>query len=718
MRRLSLNGAWRYAPIAHQLLKPGGVITEDSANLPDGGEMLIPINWQLGGLDNFHGRVRFERTFTFDGLQDREVSIWLFFAAVDYYARVWLNDVELGTHEGYFQPFGFDVTGVIKSGENHLIVDVACPKEEPGTVWPDQKIMLKGILSHWDCRPGSWDHETGQDMNSGGIWNDVYLETRSSAYIDHVRVQTRLVPGGVPDTFAITDDLISDELSQQAMIIVSVEVAGASGNYRLRVTIGDDNATSVEINLQHRRIHEIADVVVRITEPKLWWTWDMGEPHLERCLVELLDGDIVLDQWERDIGIREITLDPETGIYHLNGRRFFVRGTNVIPTLWLSEYDTDMIAHDIDMLLAAHINGVRVCVHINREEFYNACDRAGIIVWQDFAMQWGYAPTRELEQEAVRQIRDMVRLLVNHPCIALWVCQNESSFHNKFVLDPVLADVVAAEDPSRYVRPTSTFGEHTYKGWYYGDYHEYASLPGTPLLSEFGAQALPDLESVRQMIGDVFPPDWQKLSYHDFQFHQTIHQAGIEIGENLETFIANSQAYQARLLKYAIEHFRPAKYKALGGMYQFMFMDCWNAVTWSVVSYSRVPKQAYHVLQQVFQPVLIGAHGLETKLSSTDRWAHSRPLTFRPWVVNDRHESLSGCNYRVQLYGSEKTLRWDMDERFDVPADGVLEAGPRFTWHIPDGFPAGTYTLQLQLIHDDEIVSENSYNLTFKGLFQ
>jgi beta-mannosidase len=709
MRRLTLNGTWRYAPQAHQLLKPGGVIEEDAANLPGAGEMSIPANWQLGGLDNFHGRVRFERTFTFDGLQDGEASLWLIFSAVDYYARVWLNDVELGTHEGYFQPFEFDVTDVIRQGENRVVVDVACPKEEPETVWPSQKIMLKGILSHWDCRPGSWDYETGQDMNSGGIWGDVHLETRAATYIDHVRIQTRLVPGGVPDTFAITDDLIADELSKQAMVIASVETAGMAGDYRLRVSIGDE--PPVEIDLQQRRLHETANVIIRIPDPRLWWTWDLGEPHLETCTVELFDGDRLLDRWTQDIGLREITLDPETGIYQLNGQRFFVRGTNVIPTLWLSEYDEAMIARDIDMLLASHVNSVRVCVHINRKEFYEACDRAGIIVWQDFAMQWGYAPTREVEREAARQIRDMVRLLVNHPCIALWVCQNESSFHNKFVLDPVLADIVAAEDPSRYVRPTSTFGEHTYKGWYYGDYHEYTSLPATPLLSEFGAQALPDLDSVRQMIGDTFPPDWHKLSYHDFQYHQTIHQAGVEVGSSIEEFISNSQAYQARLLKFAIEQYRPAKYRELGGMYQFMFMDCWNAITWSVVSYSRVPKQGYHALQQVYQPVLIGVHGLETVLSATDRWAHARPLTFKPWVVNDRHEPLTGCSYRASLEGAGQTIDMPIEETFDVPADGVLEAAPRLTWFIPDDFPPGTVTLRLELLHNGAVISENSYEL-------
>ncbi len=712
-RRVSLDGRWQYTPQAQQLLRPGGVIVEDTAALPAGGTMTLPACWQKGGLDNFHGRVRFERAFTFAGFGPGEASAWLVFEGVDYYARVWLNGVELGTHEGYFQPFEFDVTAQLQPGENHLVVDVACPREEPVTVWHSQKIMLKGILSHWDCRPGSWDYETGQDLNSGGIWNSVRLELRPAAYVAHVRVQTRLVPGGVPDTFAFTDELDTASLAQQAMVLVRVEVAGPRGDYALEVSLGAEAPVTVPVSQQHA--HEAHTVVVRVPQPRLWWTWDTGEPHLEPCRVRLMQAGGVLDTWEDAIGLRELTLNPENGEYHLNGKRFFVRGTSVVPTLWLSEYDSAMIDRDIALLRAAHINGVRVCVHVNRREFYQACDRAGLIVWQDFALQWGYAPTQAVMQSAVRQIREMVRLLANHACIALWVCQNESSFHNKFVLDPVLAAVVAAEDPSRYVRPTSTFSEHTYVGWYNNHYRDYVALPGTPLLSEFGAQALPDVASVRAMVGDAFPPDLDRLAYHDFQYHQTFHVAGLTMGSSLEEFVQQSQAYQAKLLKFAIEHFRRAKYRALGGMYQFMFMDCWPAITWSVVSYERVPKQGYHTLQQVYQPVLIGAPLIDSRiLIGVDRGSHERPLVVKPWVVNDRHEVLRDCHYTAALSGMGQAFHFHVAERFAVPADDVLNSVPSLVWDIPPDLPAGRYTLRLHLLQGEQVISHNDYDISFE----
>lgn len=707
LRKIALDGAWNYEPVAHVTLKPGAEWVEDKTALPPAGTMAIPNNWQLGGLDDFHGRVRFSRIFAFDGRQAGEASVWLHFEAVDYFCRVWLNEAELGGHTGYFAPFEFDVTALVQQGENRLVVEVSDPLEEPGTVWPDHKLVIKGILSHWDCRPGSWDLETGQAKNSGGIWRSVYLETRPSATIGHVRTAVRLAPRSAPPGFADHAQVTAGE-PYQALVVVDVEIHAPAGEYRLRAAVGVSATTEKSVRVTQPG--ERHSLVVQVMEPKLWWTWDRGEPHLESCVVTLMAADGAADERTLEIGLRELRVDPKTGTWWLNGARVFVRGANVVPTLWLAEYDAAMIGADIELLKAAHINGVRVCVHINREEFYSACDHAGILVWQDFALQWGYEETQTVMQEAVAQIREMVRMLVNHPSIAVWSCQNESTFHNKFIMDPVLEAAVALEDGSRYIRATSEFAEHFYGGWYYGHYRDYLTLKGTPILTEFGAQALPRVEQARAMGGDVWPPDWAALAYHDFQYDQTFHVAGVEMGDSWEEFVANSQSYQARVLKFAIERYRKAKYEKLGAMFEFMFMDCWPSVTWSVVEYDRTPKPGYQALQQVYQPILIGADlARETLLIGADRGSHERPLTLVPWVVNDQSQALEGCTYRLSLEGEGFRQEWDAAEPFTVPADGFLAAAPPIT--VRAAATPGAYVLSLTLICGGKVVSVNTYNV-------
>ncbi|MBI4926451.1 MAG: beta-galactosidase, partial [Anaerolineae bacterium] len=264
---------------------------------------------------------------------------------------------------------------------------------------------------------------------------------------------------------------------------------------------------------------------------------------------------------------------------------------------------------------------------------------------------------------------------------------------------------------SRYIRVISEFWEHTYGGWYIGNYRDYSALPGTPILTEFGAQALPNVASMKEMVGESWPPDWAKMAYHDFQYDQTFHVAKIPLGNNWVEFVENSQNYQSQLLKYAIELYRKNKYKALGGMFQFMFMDCWPSVTWSVIGYDRQPKKGYHTLVQVYQPVLIGVNlGRDVLMKEIDPVGFHLPIVVRPWVVNDRHEALENCTYSVCIKNGEFSALFHQERTFTVPSDGVLDQAPSLV--ISNDFPAGKYQVELVLRSNAEVLSTNQYDLT------
>lgn len=710
-QRIDLNGVWHYQPLAWTTLHADGAISENGEDLPPAGEMLLPMNWQLHGLESFDGRVRFTRTFAAPALVPGERA-FLVLRGVDYFADVTINGRFMGRHAGYFQPFEFEVTDLLRTGENEVQVDVDCPKEEPGAVWPDHKWVIKGILNHWDARPGSWDSQTGQEKNSGGIWSDVYLDVRPAAYVANVRAASVLTPAEASNSlFDAADEHVH---GQQAIVRVELDIDSTrAGIYPLRVAL-DEHAIEVKVQVARGRTHHVA--VLHIADPRLWWPWDIGEPYLYALVVDLGTEEQDASHWETAFGIREISLDPHTGDWTVNGRRFFVRGTNVIPTLWLGEYGAAMIGRDIELLKAAHINGVRVCVHINRDEFYDACDHAGIIVWQDFALQWAYTTDLRFTQEAVRQVQGMVNHLYNHACIALWCTQNESSFHNKVILNPVLAQAAAQCDSSRYVRATSELTEHAYPGWYGGHWRDYRTLPGAPILTEFGAQALPSADEVRQMRGgDQWPPDWKGLAYHDFQYDQTFHVANIEIGVSLEEFVTNSQRYQADLLKFAIEGYRRHKYSRIGSLFQFMFMDCWPSITWSVLSYGRVPKLGYHTLQQVYQPVLIGADiHREKVLSGRDLGSHDRPFQVACWLVNDRHEALADCQITIQLQRDGVAPVAVALALPDIGSDCVADLGT-ITLALPPDLPLGQYDLLLTVRQQAREISHNRYPIEIVG---
>ena len=173
--RQVLDGLWRYTPQAQQTLKPGGVLVESTDNLPAAGEMQIPCNWQLGGLDNFHGRVRFEREFEFappTGLEPQTAQgVWLVFGASTTRRACGSTKSTSASIPATLRPLSLTSARSCAPGPITCVVEVSDPLEEPGTVWPDHKQVIKGVLSHWDCRPGSWSREHGQDRNCGGIWH-------------------------------------------------------------------------------------------------------------------------------------------------------------------------------------------------------------------------------------------------------------------------------------------------------------------------------------------------------------------------------------------------------------------------------------------------------------------------------------------------------------------------------------------------------------------
>ncbi len=188
-KKISLNGSWEYlADSDGQLIYEQ---VKEKIKRKKTKKMQVPVNWELAGLHNFSGTVWFIKSFKFN--LPGKLNM-LEFEGVDYFADVWLNDTYLGNHEGYFQSFYFDVTPTLKIN-NLLIVKVTSPFEEPGTVWPYRKKLIKGIFNHHDCRPGAWSFEHGQDQNTGGIWNDVILHSVNNIFTRHPRISTKLDAG-------------------------------------------------------------------------------------------------------------------------------------------------------------------------------------------------------------------------------------------------------------------------------------------------------------------------------------------------------------------------------------------------------------------------------------------------------------------------------------------------------------------------------------------
>jgi len=187
MQTLNLHGTWRYQPADDpDFYRP----ELDDSGWPG---MQIPGSWFLAGLDH-HGVVWFRRDFETDLAPGQFATLQ--FDGVDYFADVFLNGVYLGRHEGYFDPFSFDVTPLLLQGRNLLAVRVDSPFEPVGPDgWHMHKQLIKGVLNHHDCRPGGGWVGEGQAYNTGGIWNRVALHIHNAVTFDQLLLHAELDAG-------------------------------------------------------------------------------------------------------------------------------------------------------------------------------------------------------------------------------------------------------------------------------------------------------------------------------------------------------------------------------------------------------------------------------------------------------------------------------------------------------------------------------------------
>ncbi|MFA5103562.1 MAG: glycoside hydrolase family 2 TIM barrel-domain containing protein [Candidatus Margulisiibacteriota bacterium] len=668
MRTISLRGKWQYILDPKESGEKSRLF-DPSKKFKSSKKMNIPSNWQVGGIDNYSGTVWFKKEFDGIDIKDGEDAI-LQFAGVDYFAKVWLNGKLLGEHEGYFQPFEFDVTKFLNTsplpmGEgvgvraNVLVVKVSSPAEPAGKdAWPHRKRLIKGVFGHHDVRPGAWHGKLGQSKGTGGIWNDVNLIICKKIRLSGIKINPKL-----KDNYKTADLNIeifaenTTSFSKKAVAIV--EIIGPNGK----------NVDRFKSMLELRSGINIFDVKTVIKGPHLWWPRDLGEQNLYYAKVSLFDAKSgeLLSLTESRFGIREIKIG-ENKAWIINGKKIFVRGSNIIPEEYLSAYSKERIKKDVELIKESNCNAVRVHAHVNRKELYDALDEAGIMVWQDFALQWEYIDTPQFISEAVKQIREMVNLLHNNPCVVVWCCHNEPVAKAK-KLDDLLFKAVGQEDTTRAIFKSSDFHEHPYPGWFWGHYRYFLSLVGKPFPSEFGAQALPREATLKKMFAkkDLWPPNWFAWAYRDFVYEQTFHIAGVEQGRTLKEFIRNSQDYQSRVIKFSVENYRQHKWSQITGIFHFMLLEPWPAVSYSVTDYFRNRKKGFFALKKSFQPVAV--------LSSLQRSAYGigRKIEGQFWIVNDYPRDFRNAKIVFSLKRKNRALHRFAAVTIDVESDSCKE---------------------------------------------
>lgn len=393
--------------------------------------------------------------------------VLLHFGAVDWYAKVIVNEVEIGEHFGGYDAFSFDITEALKPGVNTLKVVARDPTDRGFQPVGKQQLKPEGI----------WYTQVD------GIWQTVWLEPVPNAHIVSVYSQTSL-DGRVRLK-------VATENAKECLIEATVFFGGR------KIT----SAT----------VRNGEDLLLKVPKPKLW---SPGTPNLYDVVLRLKQNGKNVDIVRSYFGIRTIEIrDDEYGArIYLNGEPLFLYGA-LDQGYWpdgLYTPPTDAaMRFDLDFLKRAGFNTVRKHVKVELARWYRYCDELGLLVWQDMPngdvsppwnrdwRQENPNPDAMRSAESARNYRSELANIVDQlrpfSCIVMWVPFNEAwgQFDTRGIVR-----WLKVHDPTRLINPASG-GNFVYAGDVL-DIHEYPG-PAAPapqagraiVLGEFGGLGLP-----------------------------------------------------------------------------------------------------------------------------------------------------------------------------------------------------------------------------------
>jgi beta-mannosidase len=558
------------------------------------------------------------------------------FDATDYFAEIYLDGRRLGRHEGYIDPHSYDVTPLLKAGAAHeLLVRVWTPVHY---YWKHRPYTVKGSYGGVDQKP--------DDITAVGITRAVRLAAFGRARIVDLATSTLIESPG------------------RANLSIDIEAAGSLSGLRWEATLAP--ATFAGPAVRVTALASASRLEIPVDAPRLWWTWDLGKPDLYALDLRLKtpSGEVV-DARRLRVGLREIRRDGWQ--FFLNGRRVFLRGTNIYANLWLSELTRQKYAADLDLIGRMNVNAIRVHCHFENPEFYELTDERGLLIWQDFLEAW-YPHDREFSPHAAALYDNHIRLVRNHASVAIWAPSDEESLENYRDLSKHLAARASLLDPqNRWVqRSTGRWGDaHLYHGWYGDSIWDYARMDEN-LVTELGATALPHRESLDRFLPGKWPiaafeDDWK---YHRLQIGEARAAWG-DLGgsQSPEQLIEKSQDYAARLFQIAIERTRRRKADGAGGIFHFFAIDFWPSVTMAAIDFYRKPTKVWSVVGRSFAPVLASIE------YDRARWKPGEEVTVALWAVNDTAEALPQAEVRWSVVDGAGSLQAQGRIPAAIPAD-------------------------------------------------
>ena len=497
----NLNGLWEYAIVKAGSPEPAAF----------DGKILVPfaVESSLSGVQKMVGQENelwYKQLVTVPS-EWKNKKILLHFGAVDWRSELWVNDIKVGSHQGGYSPFCFDITPYLnKTGEQKLVLKVWDPSDAG---YQPRGKQVKDPHGIW-YTPVT------------GIWQTVWMEPVNDKFIENVRSAPNI-----------------DNKNVKVEAIASGSQAGDF--YEVIVKDGQTVVSKVKAAVGQA-------VEVPVPSPKLW---SPESPFLYDMEVNLISGGKVTDQITSYFAMRKVSVKrDETGIVRLqlNNKDYFQFGPldqGWWPDGLYTAPSDEALKYDIIKTKDFGFNMIRKHVKVEPARWYTHCDQLGILVWQDMpsgdrSPQWqnhqyfnGTELKRSPESEANYRAewKGIMDYLFSHPSIVCWVPFNEA--WGQFKTEEI-TDWTKTYDPSRLVNPAS--GGNFYPAGDMIDLHNYPG-PAMYLFDGQRANVLGEYGGIGMAVeGHLWTPD-RNWGYIQFKNSKDVTDEYVKYAEQLYKMI-------------------------------------------------------------------------------------------------------------------------------------------------------------------------------------
>ena len=694
-----------------------------------------------------YARHTYECEFTLESPGTRRV--YLCFEGVDYIAEVLVNGSFAGSHEGFFSPFEFDVTELVREGTNalHITVKNDCIYGgHNGTngvrLEGDKLYAATGI--GWDDSELGW-HHCPPGM---GIYGKVFLEYRNPLHIRDLFVRPIPTENRAEawvevacDEYAIRPlqfrlslygQNFSATLFENRNFIPSTTYLAGMGDSLTQADVKNIMGKSMAMPAQKGA--NLYKFSFPLESPRFW---EPETPWLYQLQARILLDGAVTDARAIQFGMREFSQHSDgenEGMFWLNGKKIRLRGANTMgfEQLDAMREDWNQLIDDILLAKLCNMNFLRITQRPVQDAVYRYCDRLGLMIQTDLPL-FG-CMRRNKVAEGIRQAEEMERLIRSHPsCITVSYINepfpNAKNEPHRHLERPELEQFFAACDyivrlnnPDRVIKhvdgdydpPTEGMPDnHCYPTWYNGHGIDIGRLhkghwlqvkPGWYYgCGEFGTEGL----ECSTVMKESYPKEWLKEPFHprNIGFAQTgdMHGFFFDAQDTMENWIEKSQQYQAFATRLMMEAFRRDRRMVSNAIH--LFIDAWPS-GWmkTIMDCRRNPKQAYFAYRNALEPIMVSLR--------TDRysWYCGEIASVEAFLCNDTNLESDGYTLRFELYQGGRLIRSGSCSAELKNCD--VTAPCRITFPAPQVADRDTVTLKAIVLNEQgQAVTCNTLNM-------